>query len=369
MWSRFGGTSLFYDNMNKALFVLPLVLLSLLAAIWAGWIRIGIQLPAPGVAAHHGSLMINGFLGSLIFLERAVTFKNKLVLLLPLANAVSIAAYLTGAPQLAAYLHIGGSLGFMVMCAYFIYRYKETYYYLFFAGAFCLLAGNLVLYSTQLYPAAIVWWMEFLLFTIVAERLELSRFLPYNKWRQSLLFASLSLVLAGAFIPFHAGGNTVFALALCLTAAWLLKYDMAFKSIRNKGQHRYSGLLLITGYCWMLATAAIILFEKSFVFGYDALLHAFFIGFVFSMIFSHAPIILPAVAKLPIKIYRPVLYIWFVVLQVSLAARVISDFTGEMNMRKFSGMINGLSILAFFITILFIVSIELRKRRRRSLKS
>lgn len=354
--------------MNKAVFVLPLVLLSMLAAIWSGWIRIGMQLPASGLAGHHGALMINGFLASLIFLERAVTFRNKLVLLLPLANALSIVAYMTGALQLASYLHITCSFGFMVMCAYFIYRYKETYYYLFFAGAFCLLAGNLVLHSTQLYPAAIVWWMEFLLFTIVAERLELSRFLPYNKWRQLFLFAALSLVLAGAFIPFHAAGNIVFAVALCLTAAWLLKFDMAFKSIRNKGQHRYSGFLLITGYCWMLATAIIILFEKSFVFGYDALLHAFFIGFVFSMIFSHAPIILPAVAKLPIRIYRPVLYAWFVVLQLSLAARVASDFTGEVKMRELSGLVNGLSILAFFVTILVIVAIELRKRRRRSLK-
>jgi hypothetical protein len=72
-----------------------------------------------------------------------------------------------------------------------------------------------------------------------------------------------------------------------------------------------------------LLLTALLTFSKAHIdFWYDAALHSFFIGFVFSIIFSHAPIILPAVLKKPIKIYRPVLYIWFGLLQAALLLRI-----------------------------------------------
>jgi len=83
-------------------------------------------------------------------------------------------------------------------------------------------------------------------------------------------------------------------------------------------------------------------------FYYDATLHSFFIGFVISMIFSHAPIILPAVLKLPVKFYRPVLYAWFWLMQLSLLTRIIADVAIMPTVRKWSGMVNGLTILLFF---------------------
>jgi hypothetical protein len=366
--SRQNGAFIF-ASMNKAILILPIIFLTLIIAIWSGWIRIGINLPVTVGTAQHGSLMINGFLASLIFLERAVTFKSKWVLLLPYINASGLIAVAAGWYNVAHLIHIICAFGFMLMCALFIYKHKELYYYVFFAGAFCLLTGNIVLFKTELYPAAIIWWMQFLLFTIVAERLELSRFLPLRSSRRLLLMIILAVVLTTAFIPFHLQGNIVFALALSATAIWLFKYDMAFKSIKAKGQHRYSGTLLIVGYVWLILTSALLVAEKNMTFGYDAVLHSFFIGFVFSMIFSHAPIILPAVAKLPIKIYRPVLYAWFVVLQVSLIARIIADFSEQIVLRKWAGMINGIAILLFFVTIIFIVRQELLKRKHSLAKS
>ena len=48
-------------------------LLALLVAAWAGLLRIGWLLPTTGgLAAAHGPLMVSGFLGTLIGLERAV---------------------------------------------------------------------------------------------------------------------------------------------------------------------------------------------------------------------------------------------------------------------------------------------------------
>jgi hypothetical protein len=92
------------------------------------------------------------------------------------------------------------------------------------------------------------------------------------------------------------------------------------------------------------------------------LLHSFFIGFVISMIFSHAPIILHAVSKLPAKPYRPGLYGLFIAMQTSLIARVAADVLVLPALRKWSGMINGITLLLFFITIATLVKTELNKR-------
>jgi hypothetical protein len=352
--------------MNKVVFVFPFIILSLLAAIWSGWLRIGWNLPITNIAAQHGALMVNSFLASLIFLERAVTFRNKWILLLPLINAMSVLSFAFNQPQTAQLLFIVGSSGFVAMCIYFIYRFKEAYYYIFLLGSVCLLTGNVILYRSNFYPSAVTWWMGFLLFTIVAERLELSRFLPLNLFKRALLWLCLLMVLTALVWPFHLRGNIALAVAVAMTALWLLKYDMAKHSIKVRGQHRYSGLLLIIGYAWLIIMSVLLFFQDRLVFGYDAVLHSFFIGFIFSMIFSHAVIILPAVTKLPVKLYRPFLYVWFVLLQLSLVVRIIADLFEDIVCRKIGGIANGISILLFFISIASIMRRELNKKRKLS---
>ena len=49
-----------------------------------------------------------------------------------------------------------------------------------------------------------------------------------------------------------------------------------------------------------------VLFAQFFSAGprYDAMLHSIFLGFVFSMIFAHAPIILPTITGLAIAVSK-----------------------------------------------------------------
>src|SRR5690242_15473891 len=110
--------------MNKAVVIFPLIILSLLTAIWTGWERIGWNFPLSNTAVQHGALMVNSFLASLIFLERAVTFRNKWVLLLPLANASTVIAFAFNLLTIAQQIFIVASTGFVVMCVYFIFRFK-----------------------------------------------------------------------------------------------------------------------------------------------------------------------------------------------------------------------------------------------------
>src|SRR3990170_727694 len=65
---------------------LLLAILGLLAALWGGLMRLGWRLPAitPSLALVHGPLMISGFLGTLITLERAVALKQSWMYAAPL---------------------------------------------------------------------------------------------------------------------------------------------------------------------------------------------------------------------------------------------------------------------------------------------
>ncbi len=81
--------------------------LALLLALWAGLFRIGWNLPMPNaLPAIHGPLMVSGFLGTLISLERAVALGSKWAYLVPTLSGTGVLALMTDAP---------GSLGTILM--------------------------------------------------------------------------------------------------------------------------------------------------------------------------------------------------------------------------------------------------------------
>lgn len=346
---------------RRVLFLLPLILLMLLAALWSGLLRLGWELPLRETAAHHGALMVGSFLSTLIILERVATFKNRWLLLLPLINGLS--GVFLAQKDLASGLPllIAGAAGFTLLCGYFLYRYREAYFVLFLLGALCLLAGHILLLQSGLYRIAVPWWMGFLLFTIVAERLELTRFLPVTRLQKNLLWVALSICLAGLFLPFHGFGRTVFGAGIAGTAFWLLKNDMALRSIKAIGQHKYMGIALILGYLWLLVTAVFLIGDPGLALGYDAVLHTFFLGFVFSMIFAHATVIFPAVVKINVRPWHPVLYLWLMLLQITLALRTTADVMAMVPLRQISGLANTLVILAFFLNVALLIRIRMQQ--------
>ena len=61
-----------------------LTLIALLLALWAGLVRIGWALPSfPALSLAHGPLMVSGFLGVLIPLERAVAIRRPWMFAVP----------------------------------------------------------------------------------------------------------------------------------------------------------------------------------------------------------------------------------------------------------------------------------------------
>ncbi|MBL8957988.1 MAG: hypothetical protein JNK82_44855, partial [Myxococcaceae bacterium] len=75
--------------------------------IWLGLSRMGaVPIPAPRAAADHGPLMVSGFLGTVIALERAVASGRLWAYLGPLACAGSIVLELSGHGGLGAWAQL-----------------------------------------------------------------------------------------------------------------------------------------------------------------------------------------------------------------------------------------------------------------------
>jgi hypothetical protein len=334
----------------KPIFVFPLVILALLAGVAGGWIRLGyMEYNITGTAANHGILMVGGFLGTLISLERAMVMKNKVWLMVPLCSGLSIPVLLLlGWPTVGVGFLLASSMGLMAIMYLQSLNHPAVYQYIMSIGAVCWMIGNFMLLYSGFVPAAVPWWMGFILFTIVGERLELSKFLPTPKLAKNALVWLLGAFLIGMWLPFHGSGNWLMGIAVILISFLLLHFDMAKIASKKNKQFKYIGIGLRVGYVWLTLNGIILCFFEAHAMHYDLYLHTFFLGFTFSMIWAHAPIILPMVLNIRHNPYHPVLWLGWTVFQLSLLGRVLGSFAIHSEFRSWFGIVNGWSILLMF---------------------
>lgn len=337
-------------------FIFPLVLFSLIIGILGGWMRLGwIPVNLPAAASNHGLLMTGGFLGSLIALERSMVMKHRLWLLVPFISGFSVILFLSGNVQGGMYALVFAAAGLSLVLYLQAAKHKIDNQWILFLGGLLWLIGNILVLKTGLIAAATPWWIGFILFTICGERLEMTKFLPHPKWAKPLFYALMALFLIGINISFHGPGRLGMGIASIGMALWLMKFDMAKISMRKSGQHKYIGTGLMVGYFWFLFFGIILCFIPHHANFYDLFLHSFFLGFAFSMIWAHAPIILPAVLNVKAELYHPILWIGWWLFQLSLAVRIISTFTGSQPFRFWSAIINGWTILMIFVTMAVLI--------------
>jgi hypothetical protein len=329
--------------------------LALLLGLDAALLLLGLWAPLSfaEVARLHAPLMVYGFAGTLIVLERAVAARRvwgfaapallglgSLVLLSPLPDAVGKTMVLLGfcgllavylvirrrAPAAAVDIQIlGGVAGLL--------------------SAILWLAGVSI---ADMVPGMAV----FLVLTIAGERLELARISPAVDARaESTGLAASALVVATAAIAplWPQPGYPLLGLALVLLVAWLFRYDVATRLVGATGLPRYMAVCLLAGYVWLLVPAGIWLVAGGVDDGpaYDAALHAIFLGFVMSMIMAHAPVILPAVLRKPLP-YRWFLYLPVALLHLSLVVRLLGgDAWGSVEAIHVGGALNVVAVLIF----------------------
>ena len=339
---------------------MALAILALLFAMWAGLVRIGWALPSlPALALAHGPLMVSGFLGVLIPLERAVAIRQRWMFAVPLLAGLGWVSLLA-VPFVGGLLLTLASVGAVMILGVMVRREPRLHTVVMMVGMAAWALGNVLwMLGWPIYHVVYL-WMAFLVLTIGGERLELSRVLNPGAGQMRLFSVIASALLAGSALTFFdlAWGARLNGLALLGLSLWFLKNDLATRNIRHSNPlTRYIAYCLFAGFLWLGLGGALQLAFGGLYAGpyYDAALHSVFVGFVLSMIFGHAPIIFPAILGSPVA-YRPAFYAHLVLLHLSLFVRVLGDLIGLADVRRWGGLLNEIAILLFLaLTLLSIV--------------
>jgi hypothetical protein len=326
----------------------------LLVGAGAGLARLGWSVPAApaAVTSLHGALMVCGFFGVVISLERAVAIGRYWAYLGPLLGGAGCVAAIAGLSPIAAGFFVAASLVLLAASIDIFRRQTALFTFTLALGAACWSVGNGLWAAGASVHDVVTWWLAFLILTIAGERLELSRFLAPSRGATWMFAAIIVVIGAGLVGTTSRWGVQPFAIGLLALAAWLLKQDIARRTVRNRGLTRFIAVCLLSGYGWLAVGGAIILASGGLwpdTPSYDAALHALGLGFVFSMVFGHAPIIVPAVLRVNVP-YHPTFYGPLALLHVSLLVRVAGDASGQFAWTRVGGLLNALALAAFMVS-------------------
>ncbi len=337
--------------------LVPLLIAGLAMAVglWTGLLRLGLALPgaSPTLADLHGGLMIAGFLGTVISLERAVALGRGWGYAAPALSAAGALALVFGARYAAALAFIfAGAILFLATASLAVRRFELSIFPLALAVA-CWMIGTVLWLRGHQMSSVVGWWLNFLILTIAAERLELSRIVRVSRFDQALFLIVVALLLIGAARGELSGLASPFAaVGLIGLAIWLLRHDVARRIVSQPGQARFFACSVVAGQFWLAVAGLLLLLAPAAGggFTYDAVVHAIAIGFVISMIFGHATIILPAVTGLRIGFHRAA-YGALALLHVSVVARVAADLSEWPDLRAASGILTIAALVAYALTV------------------
>ena len=353
--------------------LLALGLASLFCGVWAGLLRFGWGVPSgrANLIELHGPLMVFGFLGTVISLERAVALRRGWGYLAPAGTLAGVALLFAGVRQgvgelvllLAGCVLVGL---FVVILRAHVTAPTAT----LLLGALLWVIGDALWLHGDPLVQVVPWWAGFLVLTIVGERLELAAMSRLTAAGRALFAALTLLLLVGLALSATDVGNgiRVAGVALAGYALWLFRFDIARYTVRRPGLPRFVALALLPGYVWLAVGGVLWARDGAAVagFAHDAELHALFVGFVFSMIFGHAPVIFPGVLGIAIP-FRRVFYAHLALLHVGLALRVGGDLAADFTLARWGGLLNATAIELFLAaTLVSALSARVQRRVRAS---
>jgi hypothetical protein len=322
--------------------------------LYGGLVRLGIDLPVhDGLMDLHGPIMICGVFGTLISLERAVALGGRWPYLGPAAAAAGTALLIGGAAQwVGAALYLAAALALLAATIRIIVLQPALHNGVLAAGAACWACGNALWGAGVSVSALSGWWLSFLVLTIAGERLELSRLLRPPRSAELIFVAVTALVVIGAALGIEGQpGAAIAGLGFLGMVIWLARHDIATRTVRGRGRTRFFAAAMLSGYFWLGVAGLLLMGGTGLPMGYDMTLHAVLIGFVVSMVFGHALIILPAVAGIGLSYHRA-LYAPLMLLQISVAMRIGGGLFGLDALRSASGALTAGAIVLFALTLI-----------------
>lgn len=345
--------------------------LVLLAGMWGGLLRMGWPWPSigDGAVSYHGALMIGGFLGTLLSLERAVALGRAWTYTAPASAALGGLCLLLGLPlMLGQALLLFSSVMLVVIFIWLFFRQPTLFIATMGSGAVAWAVGNALWLAGWAIPYLVLWWIAFLVLTIFGERLELSRFVRQLPGRHAAFIAAVLIYSIGVILSLGwlGLGWLVAAAGMLAMALWLWVHDLARQTIRQTGLPRFAAVCLLSGYFWISVCGILVFLDVLLLpvlhgngqnwmtvapvagLAYDSILHAVLLGFVFAMIFGHAPIIFPAVLGLRMK-YHARFYIHLILLEISVMLRITADLANWWTVRQWAGLLAAIAIILFLI--------------------
>ena len=308
--------------------LLALAVVALVAGVCGGLLRAGVALPGPpdvlGTAATaHAVLMLTGFLGTLIAIERAVAMRIAAAWWAPLASGAGTLALLAGWTMAANTLFVGAAVVHAVVHAWRLRHRPDASSTILALAALAWVVGNTANALGAVTGAVAPWWFAFAVLTVAAERLELAHPARARRGAASALQAVVAALFAAAVLCeiASAAGTLAFGMSLLAFAVWLARFDAARRTLRIARLGRYMAIALLAGQAWLAVAGAAWI---ALAFGaptHDAALHALGIGFVLGMVFAHGPMILPSVLRVRVA-YRAWFYVPLALLHASLALRL-----------------------------------------------
>ncbi len=334
--------------------LLVLGALCLAIGVAAGLARLGWGVPAwaAQAAGLHAVLMIVGFFGTVIALERAVALGKFWGYVAPPALALAALAAARGVWPVAMVLAVTGAAVLLVVAVVQALQARALHGWVLAAGALSFAAGVALWIANAGLQPAIACWLAFFVFTISGERLELARVLRPAAAVRAWFVAAAALFASGvAAVALGLDSRWQWLGAgLVLLAAWLAVHDIARRTVRQKGLTRYIAVCLLAGYFWLAIAGLLFASGAGATRAWDAALHALLVGFVLSMVFGHAPIIFPAVLRVKLP-YTPWLYLPLALLHASLVLRAAGVAADSLGARAWGGAGNAAAIALFIVTM------------------
>lgn len=347
-----------------------MVAAAVLAGLDAALVRLGANAPVSSAALGtvHGVLMVYGFLGTAITLERAValrsggTPRDAWGYAAPLAGGVGtvlVLAGVAGLPVLGTRQLAGAAwtvaMGVLAAVYLAVWRRQPSFAVLVqLLGALAGLGGA-ALWTRGLEAALIVpWWAAFLVLTIIGERLELARIAFLARGTEPRILAEAAAVLAAlaATLVTPDVGYPLLGLTLGALVIDTGVHDVARTMIRATGLPRLVAACMLAGYGWAAIAAGTWVVSGPVLSGYayDTVVHALTIGFALSMVLAHAPVIVPAIARRPLP-YHPVMWVAAGLLHVGLLARVLAGAREAEALWRLGGTLSVVAVLVLLGTV------------------
>lgn len=341
----------------RALWMLPAAL-ALLAGLDAALLLLG--LPAPVTTERlpevHGMVLVLGFVGTLIALERATAWGRWVGFTAPaLLGAGAVLLVVDAVPlAIGKAVLVAGTAAFTLLYLPLWRRQRDAALLTQLLAAALGCAAAILWLGEVPMTHLLPWLTAFVVLTIAAERVELARITMGPRAGGQLLLAAWATTasLVVSLLDPDAGARLLGAVLLVLTL-WLVRHDVARRTIFARGVTRFMAACMLAGYAWLAVASVILLFGHPVSQpAYDAVLHAVFLGFTISMIMAHATTILPAVLRITLP-YRAMMWVPMLLLHAGLLLRIgFGDGLGGHAAWQLGGALNIAALLLFLLVAL-----------------